>query len=157
MEKPKIQEVIVVEGRYDKNALLQVVDASNPNYREQIKAVEMILAQIKVEQKPMIYVFNKIDVMEDETEFLTYPDSICVSAKSGQGLEDLKSLLYEKLFGADKRLEFFLPLAEAGKLGRFYALGQLDDVEYTEQGVSFVLTANDVLPWELAEYIKNGE
>ena len=28
MEKPKIQEVIVVEGRYDKNALLQVVDAS---------------------------------------------------------------------------------------------------------------------------------
>ena len=28
MEKPKIQEVIVVEGRYDKNTLLQVVDAS---------------------------------------------------------------------------------------------------------------------------------
>ena len=28
MEKPKIQEVIAVEGRYDKNALLQVVDAS---------------------------------------------------------------------------------------------------------------------------------
>ena len=64
---------------------------------------------------------------------------------------------YLQLFGADKRLEFFLPLAEAGKLGRFYALGQLDDVEYTEQGVSFVLTANDVLPGELAEYIKNGE
>lgn len=146
-----------LEELKDADVLLQVVDASNPNYREQIKAVEMILAQIKVEQKPMIYVFNKIDVMEDETEFLTYPDSICVSAKSGQGLEDLKSLLYEKLFGADKRLEFFLPLAEAGKLGRFYALGQLDDVEYTEQGVSFVLTANDVLPWELAEYIKNGE
>ena len=30
MEKPKIQEVIVVEGRYDKNTLLQVVDASDP-------------------------------------------------------------------------------------------------------------------------------
>ncbi len=141
-----------LEELKDADVLLHVVDASNANYREQIKAVESILISLNIEQKPIIYVFNKIDLVDDETEFLLYPDSVCVSAQTGQGLEKLQEKLRQVLFGDNKKQKFFLPLSESGKLGRFYALGQVEDVEYTEDGVSFSVTISTDLSAELNKY-----
>lgn len=141
-----------LEELKDADVLLHVVDASNANYREQIKAVESILTSLNIEQKPIIYVFNKIDLVDDETEFLLYPDSVCVSAQTGQGLEKLQEKLRQMLFGDNKKQKFFLPLSESGKLGRFYALGQVEDVEYTEDGVSFSVTISTDLSAELNKY-----
>ena len=143
-----------LEELQDADVLLHVVDASNPNYQTQIKAVENILQGLKIEQKPIIYVFNKIDLVDDETEFLAYPESICVSAKNAQGLEKLKEMLYHKLFGSAKWLNIFLPIADSGKISRFYSLGQVENVEYTEDGVTFSLYVSGALPEELAKYIQ---
>ena len=41
--------------------LLHVIDISNPNFSNQLKAVEDILQQLGLEEKPRLYVFNKID------------------------------------------------------------------------------------------------
>lgn len=142
-----------LEELKDADLLLHVVDGSNESYREQIQAVENILRRIQVADKPMIYVFNKIDLVE-EAHFLVDGDSVHISAKTGQGIDELREMIFQHFFSEDKSLEIFLPLAEMGKMSRFYQIGNVEGVNYTENGVHFKIISGD-LPYELEKYVQN--
>ena len=73
-----------LEELKDADVLLQVVDASNPNYREQIKAVEMILVQIKVEQKPMIYAVSYTHLIMSAASWRKSKSSVSSSAATAR-------------------------------------------------------------------------
>ena len=46
--------------------LLHVIDISNPNFENQLEAVENLLQQLHLEEKKRVYVFNKIDQLEED-------------------------------------------------------------------------------------------
>ena len=76
--------------------LLHVVDVSYPNLLELMEAVDHVLEEIKVEQKNILVVFNKSDKMNDKLYLFTkkelmnkYPDSVFISAKTGEGIDKL--------------------------------------------------------------------
>jgi GTP-binding protein HflX len=77
--------------------LLQVIDASDPNWESHIRVVHEVLVELGVEDKPMLYVFNKIDKVEDrelfETKISRYQPHVMVSALSYKGLEPLLNYL----------------------------------------------------------------
>jgi GTP-binding protein HflX len=83
--------------------LLHVVDASNPDYPEQIEQVMRVLHEIGADQVPQLLVFNKIDAIEPERRPLAMHDHylldqhpverIFVSARSGEGLPLLRQAL----------------------------------------------------------------
>ncbi len=82
------------EARYA-NYLLHVVDVSNPAWKDQIRVVQETLADIGVDPKtPMIYLFNKIDKLEDEElsviklEAEVYQPSFFISAKDKNSLKE---------------------------------------------------------------------
>ncbi len=72
--------------------LLHVIDLSDPNWESQIRVVHEILEELEVE-KPMIYVFNKIDQIPDISLFFSkieqYQPALTVSAISREGLQPL--------------------------------------------------------------------
>ena len=79
--------------------LLHVVDVSNPNHPDQIQEVNKVLAEIGAANIPQILVFNKVDATEiapgvqrDEYGRIA---RVFLSAKTGAGLEDLRTLLLE--------------------------------------------------------------
>jgi GTPase len=87
--------------------LLHVVDASNPSHPEQIASVMGVLRDIGADQVPQILVFNKLDAMDAEAlprvssdlmelEGLPVP-RIYVSARTGQGLPELRAMLAERV------------------------------------------------------------
>jgi GTP-binding protein HflX len=96
--------------------LLHVVDASNPDFPEQMAQVQKVLADIGAQQVPQLLVFNKIDALDADHYPLQMQDlydlngqavpRIFLSAQSGQGLAVLRSALA----GIVKAAE---PLAEA--------------------------------------------
>ena len=96
--------------------LLHVVDASNPDFPEQMAQVQKVLADIGAQQVPQLLVFNKIDALDADHYPLQMQDlydlngqavpRIFLSAQSGQGLAVLRSALS----GIVKAAE---PLAEA--------------------------------------------
>ena len=96
--------------------LLHVVDASNPDFPEQLAQVQKVLADIGAQQVPQLLVFNKIDALDADHYPLQMQDlydlngqavpRIFLSAQSGQGLAVLRSALS----GIVKAAE---PLAEA--------------------------------------------
>lgn len=72
--------------------LLHVIDASHPQMREQMRAVDGVLGEIGVVGEPAINVFNKQDLLDGQTKEslrTQYPDGVLVSAQTGEGLEDL--------------------------------------------------------------------
>ncbi|MGE3182250.1 MAG: GTPase HflX, partial [Phycisphaerae bacterium] len=75
--------------------LLHVADASNPALLEQIEAVETVLEQLGLEEKPTLLVANKIDAIADESILPLlrdrYPQVVEISAVQGTGLDELVS------------------------------------------------------------------
>ncbi|WP_333871485.1 GTPase HflX [Desulforamulus putei] len=78
--------------------LLHVVDVSHPNCEGQINAVESILESLQCLDKPIIMVFNKIDLIQDQHEipFAAYP-KVNISALSGLGIKQLLNLIADVL------------------------------------------------------------
>ena len=91
----------------DADLLLHVVDASNPAHPEQIASVMGVLKDIGADHIPQVLVFNKLDAMDPATIPSTLVDlmeldgqsvpRIYVSARSGQGLAELRGMLAERV------------------------------------------------------------
>ena len=87
----------------DADLLLHVVDASNPNYSEQIEQVQSVLAEIGADQIPQLLVFNKIDALPPELQPLRPDDTydlhgvqtprVFVSARENMGMPLLRQHL----------------------------------------------------------------
>ncbi len=87
----------------DADLLIHVVDASNPDFPEQMYEVQKVLSEIGADQVPQLLVFNKIDAldrasyplhMQDQYELDGKPVSrVFLSAQSGLGLSVLRTVL----------------------------------------------------------------
>ncbi len=87
----------------DATLLMHVVDASNPNYPEQMDEVQKVLAEIGAADVPQVLVFNKLDAMSPETRPKQLNDHYTVdgqsvprffvSAQTGEGLAALREFL----------------------------------------------------------------
>ena len=81
--------------------LLHVVDTSSPAIHNQIEAVNTVLKELGCDKKPTILVFNKIDAVKEEAVIpllrSRYKDCVMISAKTHQGIEDLKRKIIEML------------------------------------------------------------
>lgn len=87
----------------DADLLLHVVDASNPNFAEQIHQVQGVLQEIGADQVPQLLVFNKMDALDSDHQPVRMEDEfeidgvqtprIFVSARSGVGLPVLRQRL----------------------------------------------------------------
>jgi GTP-binding protein HflX len=84
--------------------LLHVVDASNPVAEEQIKAVNQVLRELGCDEKPTLLVLNKVDRLADRSYLDVlqkhHPRAVAVSARAGQGLQELREAVIAML-GAD--------------------------------------------------------
>jgi GTP-binding protein HflX len=80
--------------------LLHVIDVSNPEHERHIEAVNRVLGEIEAQDVPMLLVFNKWDqVSADERLRLKAraPAAICLSAQSGEGVDDLRQAVMQRL------------------------------------------------------------
>ncbi len=81
--------------------LLHVVDASNPQAEEQIKAVGKVLEELGCQDKPTLLVLNKVDRVADPSFVQVlqshHPRAVAISAATGRGLEELQDAVAEML------------------------------------------------------------
>ena len=124
------------EAKYA-DIIIHVVDASNPHQDTQMFVVYETLRQLGAEGKPVITVFNKQDKLETPGYFRDFHAeySIPVSAKTGQGLEELKEALLEILRRDQVYIERLYSFAEAGKIQLIRTQGQLLSEEYVPDGI----------------------
>lgn len=145
-----------LEEVQEADLLLHVVDASHHKAIEQIVAVEKVLAELGMEDKPMIIVFNKIDLLQDESLFHheEYP-TIGVSARTGAGIQELLKLLAVHLIQTGREMELLLPHDEGSILGILYREGQVREIDYQEEGIYLKALVPEALYSKVKEYSLN--
>lgn len=123
--------------------IIHVADASNPQVEKQMEVVYQTLHDLHADQKPVVTLLNKQDKLAFPGEHPDRPvlhDSradyvIPISAKIGEGLEDLKIVL-EKILLADQILvERIFSYAEGGKLNLIRSRGRIEEEEYLAEGI----------------------
>ncbi|MBW6516617.1 MAG: GTPase HflX [Candidatus Cloacimonetes bacterium] len=98
--------------------LLHVVDVSQPDFEQYIEAVNDVLQEIGADDKDILYVFNKLDMLKDtvKTKFvkkglmMKYPASVFISAKYDENFEELFSLIFDYLSNIKREEVLHIPL-----------------------------------------------
>ncbi len=123
--------------------LVHVVDISHPNADEQVAAVEEVLEELGVGHKPVVTGLNKVDRLDPQDEAVQrrlvqalqdYPHPVLVSARTGQGLDDLLAKVEEVLAAQMASLEVLIPYHRGDLAALFHEHGQVDAEEFTEEG-----------------------
>ncbi|HZT16365.1 MAG TPA: GTPase HflX [Gaiellaceae bacterium] len=124
--------------------VLHVVDASAPEDEQddQVAAVDEVLHEIGAGELPVEVVLNKVDLLDPLARRRLrnrFPTALTVSARTGEGLEELKAELAERFAGRYRRVRLLLPYAEGARLSELYALGTpVEERQDTPQGVLIV-------------------
>jgi GTPase len=100
-----------LEESASSDILLHVIDLSNPQMEKQVQVVNDLIKEFGWDNKPLIHVYNKIDVAPIQNRFrVKATPRVFVSAAQGDGLDDLKSLMLETLQKLTIPMELFFPL-----------------------------------------------
>ena len=129
----------------DADLLVHIIDISNPNYKNQIDVTNETLSQIGADNIPMIYVYNKIDLIDlDKLD----NNKILISAKRDIGIDRLIESICEKVFEDYIRFKLKIPDSEGKMISNIMENATILDSEYIEDGVIFNIECSE------KEYVK---
>ena len=126
--------------------LLVLTDASDPNFREQLRVTEELLTDLGAGGKPTLYVFNKCDRgLAELGRIGKAADSeniVYISAKTGQGVEGLIARLETLVTAGKRRVTYVIPNSDGGALNTLYRVATVESVEYGAEGMTIVALAD---------------
>lgn len=124
------------EAKYA-DIIIHVVDASNPQMDEQMHVVYDTLRQLGAADRPVITLFNKQDRLESAGSYRDFQAeySIPASAKTGEGLAELKKALLEIVRREQIYVERLYDFSEASKIQLIRSRGQLLSEKYVPEGI----------------------
>jgi GTP-binding protein HflX len=121
--------------------VLHVLDATASDHQidEMHNAVEEVLVEIGAAELPKELLLNKIDALDPLARrrlAARYPDALQVSARTGEGLDELRARIASRFRDRFEPVRLLVPYGEGAKLAELYALGApIDGREDTEDGV----------------------
>lgn len=111
--------------------LLHVIDASNPEWREQAAVVEKLIVELGAAQTPRIDVFNKSDLYVGDI-VPHGEDIVSISAKTGAGLDELLKKIGDRLDTGAYRVVLRIPYDQGGVLDMLHREAKVERVDYGE-------------------------
>ena len=117
--------------------LIHVVDASSPQMEIQMGVVYETLHQLGADDRPVITVFNKQDLLVEPKSFHDHHAELCVaaSARTGQGMEGIKAGIEQILRSQKIYIERLYPYDQAGLIQIIRRKGELLSEEYQAEGI----------------------
>jgi len=136
----------------DADLIVHVVDGSDEAPQEQIAAVREVLAEIGAGSVPELIVVNKADLADPDrlAQLLRRePQALVVSARTGEGMQDLLEAIEARLPSGLQEVEVLLPYRRGDLLARSHAEGDVLEVEHLGEGTRLRARVPDQLAAEL--------
>lgn len=141
------------------DVLLHLVDINHSFFREHIKVVNDTLKALKIEDKPIILVFNKVDMMLDKYELVAiekeFPSCIFISATRGINvvnlLDKMQILYHEK----SNIIKLVLPYSEMKLISQLYMIADVLKKDDLDEGIRFELRVNEERRLQFDNSFKN--
>lgn len=123
------------------DVLIHIVDVSNPCWRKQEVSVTDVLEEIGAGDKPIVRVFNKLDLLDPEdAEMLKYEAacaddfSVGISSLTGEGLSDFVAVVEDSLVDLLVPIELELPYSSGDDVNLIHEVGSIEVIDYREMG-----------------------
>ncbi|HXH80393.1 GTPase HflX [Nocardioides sp.] len=139
----------------DSDLIVHVVDGSHPDPEGQLAAVREVLADIHASKVPELVVVNKADAADPMVIArlrAREPHTVVVSAKTGEGIEDMIAAIEAELPRPSVEFEALLPYERGDLLNRLHQQGEIASMEHTGDGTLVKGRANADLASELEAY-----
>lgn len=130
--------------------LLHVVDISNPDYKHHIKVTNETLKEIGAESVPMIYVYNKIDLVDG---YLTEKNGVYISAKKNLGIDKLVETISNKVFNNYINCNMFIPYDKGNLLSYLNDNARVIDRKYRNDGTELSIECSNIDYEKYREYV----
>lgn len=134
----------------DADLLVHVIDVSNSNYKNHIDVTNETLKQIGADNIPIIYVYNKIDLVEldkiDDSEIL-------ISAKKGLGIDRLIESICKQIFIDYIRFKVEVPYTDGKMISYIMENAVILDYKYVDNGAIFNIECSKTEYIRYKEYI----
>ena len=135
------------EAKYA-DLILEIIDFSDPEYRFHMDVTRETLAEIGAGDVPVLYVFNKSDIVQKMQEeasqlVMTVPrssdDRVYICAKEKDSLDELISVIEKKLKEGDTLCTLLLPYSEGALLNALNESGNIESTEYLPDGIKLAV------------------
>ncbi|MFC8509478.1 GTPase HflX [Streptomyces sp. NPDC057411] len=140
----------------DSDLILHVVDGSHPAPEEQLAAVREVFRDVGAVNVPEIVVINKADAADPlvlQRLLRVEKHSIAVSARSGEGMEELLALLESELPRPQVEIEVLVPYTHGGLVSRVHGEGEVLSEEHAPEGTLLKARVHEELAALLAPYV----
>jgi GTP-binding protein HflX len=106
-----------LEESAEADILIHVIDLSSPSMNRQIEVVDDLIEEFGWNNKPIIHVFNKVDIAPVDRQFkVNRHPRVFVSALTGQGLDQLKTLMSEKIGELQMDAQLYFPRSQEHRI-----------------------------------------
>ena len=116
--------------------LLIVSDINDSEVRDHIDVTKGVIDELGASDKPIIYVYNKCDMLEEELCADDSEDSVIVSGVTGHGIDTLLSKIEETIHKFKKKYTLLIPYSNQSALSALYDNYTVENVEYIDNGIS---------------------
>ncbi len=131
--------------------LLHVVDISNPDYKNHLEVTNDTLKEIGAEGIPMVYVYNKIDLLD---EYVTDEDGVYISAKKKLGMDKLIEVISSKVFDDYINCNMFIPYDKGSILSYLNDNAKIIERKYKGDGTEIYVECSNLDYEKYKEYVR---
>lgn len=142
--------------------LIHVVDRSNEDYKSQIEVTNATLAQIGAGHIPVVYAYNKADLVKEEaliesqnetSSMDAQEDIVFISAKKGDGMDELIELLCKRLYPDEVRTKILIPYDQGALMAKINALTNIISSNCEEEGMVYEIQCNEQMYQQVESYV----
>jgi len=128
------------------DVIVHVVDAAHPDPGAQLATVRDVIGEVGARDLPEIVAFNKSDLADDDRRLVLRglePEAIFVSARTGEGIDELRQRIAETLPQWDVELDLLVPYERGEIVSLAHQRARVLETEYEEDGTRIRLVATD--------------
>ena len=135
------------------DVLIHVIDSSDAERQDHMAVVERLIEQLAKPGVPVIRCYNKCDLLSEEDQ-PRETGSVCISARTGQGVDELLKRIEQELGKGLHQCTFLLPYSMAGFLDTLHQNAKVLRAGYQADGIEVEAVVDDVLYGKLSAYRK---
>ena len=116
--------------------LLIISDVNDPEVMEHIEVTRGVIEELGASNKPVIYVYNKCDMLGGEIPVPDADNSVCISGVTGQGVDRLLQIIEDEIHRFKKKYNLLIPYSNQSVVSALYNSYTVSEVNYVDEGIA---------------------
>lgn len=116
--------------------LLIISDVTDPEVAEHIEVTRGVIEELGASDKPVIYVYNKCDMLDDGVPAPEGDNTVVISGVTGQGIDRLLEVIEEEIHRFKKKYSLLIPYSNQSAVSSLYNSYTVLEVNYVDEGIA---------------------